>query len=59
MWLCKTNLRNKKVSFFFFPPLFQQKGDGSCNTSFKKTKHREQVVKAFENFVDSDVQILV
>ncbi|XP_014877316.1 inositol-trisphosphate 3-kinase Cb isoform X2 [Poecilia latipinna] len=35
-----------------------KKGDGSCNTSFKKTKQREQVVKAFEDFVGGNVQIL-
>lgn len=35
-----------------------KKADGTCNTSFKKTKQREQVMKAFEDFVDGNVQIL-
>ncbi|XP_038162257.1 inositol-trisphosphate 3-kinase Cb [Cyprinodon tularosa] len=35
-----------------------KKGDGTCNTNFKKTKQREQVMKALEDFVDGNVQIL-
>ncbi|XP_030621780.1 inositol-trisphosphate 3-kinase Cb isoform X1 [Chanos chanos] len=35
-----------------------KKADGTCNTNFKKTKHKEQVMKALEDFVDGNVQIL-
>ncbi|KAL6479332.1 hypothetical protein MHYP_G00127650, partial [Metynnis hypsauchen] len=35
-----------------------KKADGTCNTNFKKTKHREQVMKALEDFVDGNTQIL-
>uniref|UniRef100_A0A3Q2P0Q4 Kinase n=1 Tax=Fundulus heteroclitus TaxID=8078 RepID=A0A3Q2P0Q4_FUNHE len=35
-----------------------KKADGTCNTSFKKTKHREQVMKALDDFVDGNVHIL-
>ncbi|XP_036380730.1 inositol-trisphosphate 3-kinase C [Megalops cyprinoides] len=35
-----------------------KKADGTCNTSFKKTKHREQVKAALEDFVDRNPQIL-
>lgn len=37
----------------------KQKADGTCNTNFKKTKHKEQVMQALEDFVDGNVQILV
>lgn len=36
-----------------------QKADGTCNTNFKKTKHREQVMQALEDFVGGNTQILV
>ena len=42
------------ISFFFL-----QKADGTCNTNFKKTKYKEQVMKALEDFVDGNTQILV
>ncbi|KAM4742683.1 LOW QUALITY PROTEIN: inositol-trisphosphate 3-kinase Cb [Anableps anableps] len=35
-----------------------KKADGTCSTSFKKTRQREQVMKALEDFVDGNVQIL-
>ncbi|XP_068440364.1 inositol-trisphosphate 3-kinase Cb [Clinocottus analis] len=35
-----------------------KKADGTCNTSFKKTKLREQVMKALEDFVAGNTQIL-
>ncbi|KAG7333434.1 hypothetical protein KOW79_003569 [Hemibagrus wyckioides] len=35
-----------------------KKADGTCNTNFKRTKHREQVMKALEDFVDGNTQIL-
>uniref|UniRef100_A0AAY4CCP5 Kinase n=1 Tax=Denticeps clupeoides TaxID=299321 RepID=A0AAY4CCP5_9TELE len=35
-----------------------KKSDGTCNTNFKKTKQREQVMKALEDFVDGNIQIL-
>ncbi|XP_044060016.1 inositol-trisphosphate 3-kinase Cb [Siniperca chuatsi] len=35
-----------------------KKGDGTCNTNFKKTKHREQVMQALEDFVGGNTQIL-
>uniref|UniRef100_A0A8C1YPF2 Kinase n=1 Tax=Cyprinus carpio TaxID=7962 RepID=A0A8C1YPF2_CYPCA len=35
-----------------------RKADGSCNTSFKKTKHKEQVMKALSDFVDGNTQLL-
>lgn len=35
-----------------------KKADGTCNTNFKKTKQREQVMKALEDFVDGNTQIL-
>ncbi|KAM7399254.1 hypothetical protein PAMP_018536 [Pampus punctatissimus] len=35
-----------------------KKADGTCNTNFKKTKHREQVMQALEDFVDGNTQIL-
>lgn len=38
---------------------FLQKADGTCNTNFKKTKHREQVMQALEDFVGGNTQILV
>lgn len=43
------------VSCFFL----LQKADGTCNTNFKKTKHREQVMQALKDFVDGNTQILV
>uniref|UniRef100_A0A8D3AQ42 Kinase n=1 Tax=Scophthalmus maximus TaxID=52904 RepID=A0A8D3AQ42_SCOMX len=35
-----------------------KKADGTCNTNFKKTKHREQVMQALKDFVDGNTQIL-
>ncbi|KAI5623799.1 inositol-trisphosphate 3-kinase C [Silurus asotus] len=35
-----------------------KKADGTCNTNFKRTKHREQVMKALEDFVDGNTQLL-
>ncbi|XP_067275177.1 inositol-trisphosphate 3-kinase Cb [Pseudorasbora parva] len=35
-----------------------KKSDGTCNTSFKKTKHKEQVMKALVDFVDGNTQLL-
>lgn len=37
----------------------EQKADGTCNTNFKKTKHREEVKQALVDFVDGNIQILV
>ncbi|MGH0185732.1 UNVERIFIED_CONTAM: hypothetical protein FKN15_019144 [Acipenser sinensis] len=36
-----------------------KKADGTCNTNFKKTKHREQVQQAFEDFVEGNISVLV
>ncbi|XP_027017016.1 inositol-trisphosphate 3-kinase Cb [Tachysurus fulvidraco] len=35
-----------------------KKADGTCNTNFKRTKYREQVMKALEDFVNGKTQIL-
>ncbi|KAK2912464.1 inositol-trisphosphate 3-kinase Cb [Channa argus] len=35
-----------------------KKADGTCNTNFKKTRHREQVMQALEDFVDGNTEIL-
>ncbi|CAF97422.1 unnamed protein product, partial [Tetraodon nigroviridis] len=35
-----------------------KKADGTCNTNFKKTKQREQVMQALEDFVGGNTQIL-
>ncbi|KAL3057420.1 hypothetical protein OYC64_007824 [Pagothenia borchgrevinki] len=35
-----------------------KKADGTCNTNFKKTKRREQVMQALEDFVAGNTQIL-
>ncbi|KAG7470610.1 hypothetical protein MATL_G00115610 [Megalops atlanticus] len=35
-----------------------KKADGTCNTNFKKTKHREQVMQALKDFVDGNTKIL-
>lgn len=35
-----------------------KKADGSCNTNFKKTKQKEQVMKALEDFVEGNTKIL-
>lgn len=35
-----------------------KRSDGTCNTSFKKTKHKEQVMKALVDFVDGNTQLL-
>ncbi|XP_048836436.1 inositol-trisphosphate 3-kinase Cb isoform X2 [Brienomyrus brachyistius] len=35
-----------------------KKADGTCNTNFKKTKHREQVKQALEDFVQGRTKVL-
>ncbi|XP_076836421.1 inositol-trisphosphate 3-kinase C [Brachyhypopomus gauderio] len=35
-----------------------KKSDGSCNTNFKKTKHKREVMQALEDFVDSNFSVL-
>nr|DBA20826.1 TPA: hypothetical protein GDO54_017569 [Pyxicephalus adspersus] len=35
-----------------------KRADGTCDTNFKKTKHREQVMRALEDFVDGNTNIL-
>ncbi|KAA0720015.1 Inositol-trisphosphate 3-kinase C [Triplophysa tibetana] len=35
-----------------------KKTDGTCNTNFKRTKYKDEVVQALEDFVDSNMQIL-
>lgn len=35
-----------------------KRADGTCDTNFKKTKHREQVKRALEDFVDGNKNIL-
>ncbi|KAK2827418.1 hypothetical protein Q7C36_018344 [Tachysurus vachellii] len=35
-----------------------KKSDGSCNTNFKRTKYKEEVVQALDDFVDSNVLLL-
>ncbi|XP_071979720.1 inositol-trisphosphate 3-kinase C-like [Engystomops pustulosus] len=35
-----------------------KRADGTCDTNFKKTKHREQVMRALEDFVDGNKNIL-
>ncbi|KAG9472500.1 hypothetical protein GDO78_019195 [Eleutherodactylus coqui] len=35
-----------------------KRADGTCDTNFKKTKHREQVMGALEDFVDGNKNIL-
>ncbi|KAM8952297.1 inositol-trisphosphate 3-kinase C [Pelodytes ibericus] len=35
-----------------------KRADGTCNTNFKKTKEREQIVRALEDFVDGNKNIL-
>ncbi|KAL0972898.1 hypothetical protein UPYG_G00196190 [Umbra pygmaea] len=35
-----------------------KRADGTCNTNFKKTKSREQVMRSLEDFVGADIQIL-
>uniref|UniRef100_A0A3Q3EE26 Kinase n=1 Tax=Labrus bergylta TaxID=56723 RepID=A0A3Q3EE26_9LABR len=36
-----------------------RKADEECHTNFKRTKSREQVIEALDNFVDSNTTILV
>lgn len=36
-----------------------QKADGTCNTNFKTTKLKEQVMRALEDFVDGNTETLV
>ncbi|XP_062860960.1 inositol-trisphosphate 3-kinase Cb isoform X2 [Trichomycterus rosablanca] len=36
-----------------------KKSDGTCNTNFKKTKHRDQVIKALNDFVDGNALVMV
>uniref|UniRef100_A0A671NN62 Kinase n=1 Tax=Sinocyclocheilus anshuiensis TaxID=1608454 RepID=A0A671NN62_9TELE len=40
------------------PSRFHKKSDGTCNTSFKKTKHKEQVMEALSDFADGNTQLL-
>ncbi|XP_077141706.1 inositol-trisphosphate 3-kinase A-like [Ranitomeya variabilis] len=35
-----------------------KRADGTCDTNFKKTKHREQVMRALEDFVEGNKNIL-
>ncbi|MGH0139364.1 UNVERIFIED_CONTAM: hypothetical protein FKN15_009704, partial [Acipenser sinensis] len=35
-----------------------KKADGTCNTNFNKTKHKEQVQQAFEDFVEGNISVL-
>ncbi|XP_043923217.1 inositol-trisphosphate 3-kinase C [Protopterus annectens] len=35
-----------------------KKADGTCNTNFKKTKQKEQVMQALEDFVDGNSNVL-
>lgn len=35
-----------------------KKADGTCNTNFKKTKQRQQVMQALKDFVDGNIHIL-
>uniref|UniRef100_A0A8C5RDG6 Kinase n=1 Tax=Leptobrachium leishanense TaxID=445787 RepID=A0A8C5RDG6_9ANUR len=35
-----------------------KRADGTCNTNFKKTKHREEIIRALEDFVDGNKTIL-
>ncbi|XP_068106890.1 inositol-trisphosphate 3-kinase C [Hyperolius riggenbachi] len=35
-----------------------KRADGTCDTNFKKTKHQEQVMRALEDFVDGNKNIL-
>ncbi|KAF4098621.1 inositol-trisphosphate 3-kinase C [Onychostoma macrolepis] len=35
-----------------------KKSDGTCNTNFKRTKYKEEVIQALEDFVDNNMQIL-
>ncbi|XP_072320209.1 inositol-trisphosphate 3-kinase Cb [Eucyclogobius newberryi] len=35
-----------------------KKADGTCNTNFKKTKKKEQVMKSLEDFVEGNAHIL-
>lgn len=35
-----------------------KKADGECNTNFKRTKSRDQVIEALEDFVDSNIQTM-
>lgn len=35
-----------------------KKSDGTCNTNFKRTKYKEEVIQALEDFVDNNMLIL-
>ncbi|XP_065142893.1 inositol-trisphosphate 3-kinase C [Paramisgurnus dabryanus] len=35
-----------------------KKSDGNCNTNFKRTKYKDEVVQALEDFVDNNMLIL-
>lgn len=35
-----------------------KKSDGTCNTNFKRTKHRDEVMHALEDFVDHNLSVL-
>lgn len=51
----KKKKKKKMQSCFLFP----QKAEKTRNTNFKKTKQRDQVMQALEDFVDGNTQILV
>lgn len=36
-----------------------QKSDSTCNTNFKRTKYKEEVIQALDDFVDGNVSLLV
>lgn len=44
---------------FSFLAFCVQKSDGTCNTNFKRTKHKEEVMQALDHFVDSNASLLV
>lgn len=44
---------------FQFSHVCVQKSDGTCNTNFKRTKYKEEVMQALDDFVDHNVSLLV
>lgn len=55
----QTEYEENKQQLDLFSLLLLQRADGTCNTNFKKTKQREQVMEALKDFVDGNIQILV
>lgn len=55
----QTEYEGNKQQPDLFSLLLLQRADGTCNTNFKKTKQREQVMEALKDFVDGNIQILV